>query len=120
MPAISTLIPVRFRRGPAPRSTKERRLRIALANDNAGTWYVCIATRSVLDLERRFFEGSVASILYKTVGGILGDHKQLRAGGRQHYLYVQLRQRDPYVDLSLGDVGVRPLQAISFDEIRVP
>lgn len=95
---------------------ENRRLRLALANNNGGTWWACIARRSVADIERKFSEGSVASVLYRTVGGLLGDHKKLKTEGG-HYMYVQLKRNDGDVRLSLEELGVRPLAQIKFEEI---
>jgi hypothetical protein len=101
-----------------PRWDAQRRLKVALANNNKGLWYVCLARKTVADLERRFAEGSVAVVLYHVVGGLLGDHKTLRAEAGQHYMYIQLTRLDADVGLCLGELTVKPLDRIAFSKIR--
>jgi len=88
--------------------TPHRRLTVALANYNEGQWWVCTSNKSVADLERRFIEGSVASVLYSVVGGALGEHKTK---------YIQLTHRDYYVDLALNELGIVPTAKIEFEQI---
>lgn len=103
-----------------PPWTPSRRLLVALANNNGGVWWCCKSRTTVADLERRFYEGSVAALLYAVVGGILGDHRMLSASGRTFYLYVQLARRDGDVDLTLEELKVQPIAPIAFSQIRYP
>jgi hypothetical protein len=102
----------------------QRRLRVALSNNNRGIWYVARSTRTVADIERRFTEGSVGGILFRVVGGVLGDHKALmqeagsRRGRARHYLYVQLTQLDGDVSMCLDELGVEVLGPVAFSQIR--
>ena len=100
--------------------TAERRLRIALANNNGGMWWVARARRTVADVERRFTEGSVGRVLFDTMGGLLGDHRALqsRDEGFTHYLYVQLLRCDADVTLCLREIGIAIIEPIPFDRIR--
>lgn len=100
------------------RWTPQYRLRVALANNNRGMWWICLSRRSVADMERRFKEGSVASVLYTVVGGILGDHQQLRHGHGKHYLFMQLVRRDYFVELSLRELGIQLVEPIAFNAIN--
>lgn len=97
--------------------TATRRLTVALANYNEGQWWVCTSNKSVADIERRFIEGSVGSVLYSVVGGILGNHKSLRTTGKRHYTYMQLVKRDYYIDLALTEIGLTPIAKIEFEQI---
>lgn len=97
---------------------RDYRLRVALSNNNRGTWWVCIADSSVAEIERRFIEGNVGGNLLEVTGGILGDHKVLKHTARQHYLYVQLSRRDEFIDVSLADLGIKPGWRIPFSQIR--
>lgn len=95
------------------------RLQVALANNNGGQWWLCEATRSVADIERRFVEGSVARNLYDVVGGILGNHKHLKeACSNHHFLYVQLKTRDPLIDLGLQELGLTAIDQTNFSNIE--
>ena len=120
MRATSPLIRAIVREGGRPKWTTSRRLRVALANNNKGTWWCCKSRITVADIERRFCEGSVASLLYNVVGGVLGDHRKLSASSRTFYLYMQLERRDGDVDLTLSELGLRPVAPISFSDIRWP
>ncbi len=103
----------------APKWTGKRRLTVAMANDNKAPWYLCLSTKTVADIERRFTEGSVAKLLYNTVGGILGDHAQLKHSNRKYYLYLQLAMRSEDVDLCLSEIGVyKVVSPMKFSEIK--
>lgn len=117
--ATSPVIRAVVRKG-KPKWTATRRLRVALVNNNQGTWWCCRSRITVADIERRFIEGSVASLLYKVVGGVLGDHKMLSASSRSFYLYMQLARRDGDVDFTLRELGLQPVAPIAFSDIRWP
>ncbi len=95
-----------------------RRMRVALANNNRGHWFVALSRRTVADIERRFVEESVAGLLWGTVGGVLGDHRKLRQEEGKHYLYIQLDRWDGDVALCLEELGVFVLEPIAFSQIR--
>jgi len=91
----------------AVRWDRERRLKVALANDNGAPWWLVVAKRSVADLERRFQEGSMATVLLRNVGGILGDHHGTgKVGKGCHYLYMQLKSVNDDVSMCLKESGV--------------
>lgn len=103
-----------------PKWDRDRRLRTALANNNRGTWYVIRTPKTLADIERRFQEQSVATLLLQVVGGILGDAKRLRTEGG-YYLYMQLSRLDGDVTMCLHQyLKAEVLEPISFSKIRHP
>lgn len=58
------------------------RLWQAVRMDNRGTWFLCKSHWTVAQLERRFSEELVASILYERIGGMLQ--------GEKPYIYMQI------------------------------
>ena len=104
-----------------PKWTQERRVRAALANNNRGLWFVVQTNKTVADIERRFTEQSVATLLHEVVGGVLGDHRKLKSGDGGHYLYMQLSRVDGDVTMCLDDyLDVYVLQSIPFTHITNP
>lgn len=109
---------VRCRIGKDRQWTADYRLKVALANNNRGRWYIATSTRSVRDLERKCAEGSWAILLYHTVGGLLGDHRLLKTSGTAHYLYVQLSMVNEDIRMCLAEQGVTLLRPIPFSDIK--
>lgn len=76
---------VRSIKGPRKKamSAAQRSLRLAIAHDNGGTWFLAESKLSVSDLETRFRRQQVGSILFKRIGGLL-------AGTMRPYIFVQI------------------------------
>lgn len=110
---VRTTVPIRIRvpHDRTPSWSADRRLRVAIANNNSAPWWACRSERSVADLERKFTEGSVARLLYYVTGGIMGDHKRLG------YLYMQLSRTDGDVLMCLREIKVEPLGRVAFSEV---
>ena len=63
--------------------TAKQRLRVAIANDNGGDWFLADSRYRVAELERMFAKGRVGSILYERIGGLL-------EGSIRPYIYIQI------------------------------
>jgi hypothetical protein len=66
-----------------PDNAAEDRLQEAVRLDNRGVWFLCRSHWTVAQLERRFAEELVGSVLYHRVGGMLQGDKP--------YVYLQIR-----------------------------
>jgi hypothetical protein len=62
--------------------SQQYRLANAVRLDNRGPWFLCRSHWTVAQLERRFTEELVGTILYHRVGGILE--------GEKPYIYMQI------------------------------
>lgn len=86
----ATAMPLRYGQGKALTSIltgitdEDQLLRLsdAIRLDNRGTWFLCQSHWTVAQLERRFAEELVGSVLYARVGGILQGDKP--------YLFMQI------------------------------
>jgi len=109
---IALQVPIRIRvpHDRTPTWTAERRLRVALANNNRAHWYACQSQRTVADIERKFWEGSVGRLLYDVTGGVLGDLRKLG------YIFMQLSRTDADVLTCLRELSVEPIGPVSFHE----
>ena len=103
-------VKIKFTGSTLKKWTLEKRIRVAVANDNQGQWYTAIGGKSIADLERRFAEGSCSRLLYDVMGGIAGDPKKV--------LYVQLKMRDRLVDESLLYLGIVLMQPVKREEVQ--
>jgi hypothetical protein len=104
----------------APKWTAARRYQVAMANDNGGQWYVVRTTKTVADIERRFNEQSLATLLAEVMGGVLGDHKSLKTSPG-HYLYFQLLDVTADVVLCLEEyLDAQIVQEIQLADVRYP
>jgi hypothetical protein len=65
-----------------PDATQRSRLLNAVRLDNRGVWFLCRSHWTVAQLERRFADELVATVLYHRIGGLLQ--------GEKPYIYVQI------------------------------
>ena len=62
--------------------SQQTRLRNAIRLDNQGTWFLCQSHWTIAQLERRFAEELVGTVLYHRIGGMLEGDKP--------YIYLQI------------------------------
>jgi len=117
---LEALVVIRIEdNGGVPLNDAKRRVDLAKANDNGGLWWVCLSRLTPGRLEHRFKEGSVASCLYQSAGGVLGSPAMKHSNNRQ-YLYLQLSRRDEFIDIALSDLGIEPIAVIDPRKITNP